>query len=200
MADAVSNVKDYADDLWWLFVFQGVATIIFGIIALFFPGLTLVGLVYIFAIFVVVWGVTELIRGLVQIGRVGSWWLSILFGIAAAGVGVYLISNPNTLAQVFVIIVGALILGRALVDLYLAVFVVRSNENRILWALTGVLGVIAGILLWKYPLTSSLAFVWVLGLYAVIVGSMTIAFALRVRSEVEQGIDEVKKAVGIKKR
>lgn len=195
MAEKLNQIKEYADDLWWLFIFQGVATVLFGIIALFFPGLTLVGLVYIFAIYVVIWGVTELIRGLVQIGRVGSWWLSILFGIAAAGVGVYLISNPNTLAKVFVVIVGALILARAIVDLYHAFFVVKSTENRVLFGLTGVLGIIAGILLWRYPLTSSLAFVWVLGLYAIIAGSMTIAFALRIRGEVDEAIAEAKKAV-----
>lgn len=200
MADLIANVKEQADDLWWLFVLQGVLTVLFGILALFLPGLTLVTLVYLFAIYVVIWGVLEVVRGFVQIGKVGSWWFSILFGIAAVGVGVYLIRNPDTLANVFLITVGGLILFRGVFDLFMAAFVLKSNDNRFLWVLSGILGIIAAIVLWRHPVTASLAFVWVMGLYSVIVGAVTIAFGFRVHSSGGELEEESPKRVATRKK
>lgn len=195
MADVTKAVKEYAEDLWWLFVLEGVVTVLFGIVALFWPGLTLVTLVYLFAIYIVVWGLFEIFRGLVQISRVSSWWVSLLFGLVATGVGVYLLRNPHIAAQVFVTLIGAVILARGVVDLYVAGFVAQKTENRVLWALTGILGIIAAIVMWSYPLASSLAFVWVLGLYALFAGVFQVAFALRVRDEVVDVVDDVKGAL-----
>lgn len=200
MADLSKTIKEQADDLWWLFILQGVLTILFGILALFLPGLTLVTLIYLFAIYVVLWGVLEVVRGFVQIGKVGSWWFSILFGIAAVGVGVYLIRNPDTLANVFLVTVGALILFRGVFDLFMAAFVLKSNENRFLWVLSGVLGILAAIILWRHPVTASLAFVWVMGLYSVIVGAVTIAFGFRIHAIADEIVDVVPKSVSTRKK
>lgn len=70
-------VREAIDDLWWLFVLEGLIVVLFGLVALFFPGLTLVMLVYTFAIFTIAWGVVEVVHGLSDIGRTG-WWMTLL--------------------------------------------------------------------------------------------------------------------------
>jgi len=192
----VTKVEEYVEELWWLFVLQGIATLLFGIMALFLPGLTFATLVLLFAIYAVVLGVIELIHGFGSIGKNGSWWFSLLVGLALAGVGVYLIRNPQTALGVFIVIVGAMILARGVVDLVIAAFFTKKNESRWLWAISGILGVVAGVVLWNNPVSGGIAFVWVLGLYALIAGSINLAYAFQVRgafNELKEEIEEVVK-------
>lgn len=184
----MSNVKEYVDNLWWLFVLQGVATLAFGVVALFFPGLTLAGLVIVFAIYTIVVGLVELVHGFRDIGKTGSWWFSLLIGVALVAVGVYLVRNPATALDVFLITVGALLLLRGIADLFIAAFFTEKGDNRLLWIVSGVLGIVAGIIVWRYPVSGGLAFVWVLGLYALIAGSISLAFAFRVREELNNAL------------
>jgi len=181
-----TNVKEYVDNLWWLFVLQGIVTVVFGVIALFFPGLTLASLLLLFAVYAVVVGVVELVHGFRDIGRRGSWWFSLLVGVVLVGFGVYLVDHPSITLSAFLAVLGSLLLLRGVADLFVAAFYTDDNDHRWLWAIGGILGVVAGIWVWRSPVASGLAFVWVLGLYAVLAGSVTLAYASRVRELVKK--------------
>jgi uncharacterized membrane protein HdeD (DUF308 family) len=188
-----TKVEEYVHELWWLFVLGGIATLTFGVLALFLPGLTLALLVVIFAIYAIVMGVVELINGFASIGKRNSWWFSLLVGLVMLGVGVYLIRHPETAIGTFIVLVGAVLLVRGVFDLVVAAFFTKRNESRWLWVISGVLGILAGVFLWSSPAAGGIAFVWVLGLYALIVGSISLAYAFRVRSEYEKvrdGVDD----------
>jgi uncharacterized membrane protein HdeD (DUF308 family) len=165
---------------------------VFGVTALFLPGLTLATLVILFAVYLVVVGVIELVHGFSSINKNGSWWFMLLVGLVSAGLGVYLIRNPSTALDAFIILVGALVLARGVFDLVVAAFFTRRMESRWLWAISGALGVVAGVVLWSNPVSGGLAFVWVLGLYALVVGSISLAYAFQVRGaidELEAGVE-----------
>jgi len=49
---------------WWIIALQGVAAVVFGVLALVWPGITLLALVFLFAAYALVDGVLALIRGL----------------------------------------------------------------------------------------------------------------------------------------
>jgi uncharacterized membrane protein HdeD (DUF308 family) len=177
-----TNVKEYVDGhLWGLFVLQGLATVMFGVVALFFPGLTLASLASLFAVYVTVVGVVELVHGFRDLGRSSSWWYSLLVGVVLLGVGVYLVRNPAIELSAFLVLVGALVLARGVGDLFVAAFYSSKSEHQLLWVISGVVGVVAGILLWRYPVVSGLDFVWVLGLYALLAGSVGLAQVARAR-------------------
>jgi uncharacterized membrane protein HdeD (DUF308 family) len=48
----------------------------------------------------------------------------------------------------------------------------------VLTAIGGILGIVAGIIVLRYPIAGGLAYVWVLGLYALVAGSIYIALAI----------------------
>lgn len=181
MVNKLQVDREATNDLWWLFILQGIVVVLFGLVALFFPGLSLATLMLSFALFAVAWGVIEIVRGLVEIGKTNWWWMSLVFGLLSIGLGVFFVSNPDILIGTFVALLGAFLLVRGVYDLYVAGFVYRRAENRILWLIAGAIGIIAAIAIWSYPVASSLAFVWVLGFYALVAGAMTIAYAFRLR-------------------
>jgi uncharacterized membrane protein HdeD (DUF308 family) len=179
VAQAVVQKND--NDLWWLILLQGIAAIAFGIIAVFWPGLTLVSLVYLFSAFILAWGIIEVIRGLLSMRRSDTWWLALLFGLVVLVVGVYLVRHPRVSFTALVLIIGLTLIGRGLLDLASGFLTRHDKTHRILTFIIGIAALIAGIIMLFEPEAGGIAFVWILGLYALIYGALTITLAIEAR-------------------
>jgi uncharacterized membrane protein HdeD (DUF308 family) len=176
-----------AKQLWGLGVAFGVVSILFGILALFWPGLTVALFILLFGVFVLIWGVIGLIVSISSMSTDKFWWLESIFSVLAIGLAVYLLRNPEAAAEIFVFFIGLTFLVRGVVDILEGLFDNgRSGNNRTLAFVVGVLGVIAGVITLTYPVTAGLAVVWIIGLYAVLYGSLLIAFAFRSKAELEK--------------
>lgn len=182
----LKKMEQLVDNLWGWFVAQGVVTLLFGLVALFWPGVTLVTLVMLVAVYIFAIGVMLFVRGLMKSKKAQSWWFGALMGVVSAGLGIYLLINPNIAIGTFLIVVGLLLLVRGVFDLFLAAYVIKARDGRALWILSGVVGIIAAIVLWRYPVEAGTAFVWVLGLYAVIAGVVSLIYAYRARGVIDK--------------
>lgn len=172
-------------EIWWIILLTGIAGIVFGALALFWPQLTLVTLVYMVAIVAVTVGAVSLFEALASIKKDRLWWLALVFALINIGIGVFLVRNLLITAAIFVVILSVVILFRSIFDLVVASYM-DKEEGRWLWIITGLLGVIAAVIIMVYPVASSLAFTWVLGLYALIHGITTVAFAAQSRRDIKK--------------
>ena len=177
--------KKLTKQIWWMILLTGIAGTILGLIALFWPAMTLVTLVYIVAVVVVVGGAVMLFEAISRINKDRLWWLALVLALLNIGVGVYLLRNPLIAAAVFVVILAIVILGRSIFDLVVASYM-DEKEGRWLWVLTGVLGIIAAVAIVFYPVQSSLAFTWVLGIYALVHGVTTVGFAVQIHKYIKK--------------
>jgi len=168
--------------LFGLAVGQGVLAILFGILALFWPGLTVALLIVFFGVFVLVWSIVGIIVSLTSIGQNKFWWLELLFSVLALGLAVYVLRNPEHTASIFVFFIGITFLVRGVVDLLEGLFG-AGDSSRAYSIIVGIVGVLAGIITFTYPVSAGLAVVWVVGLYGVLYGALSIAFALRAQKE-----------------
>ncbi|MFI5270546.1 MAG: HdeD family acid-resistance protein [Candidatus Saccharimonadales bacterium] len=161
-------------------VLGGIATIIFGVAAVFWPGLTLLTLLYLFAAFVLITGLANMFEGLVAIGdkNSSSWVLKLLLGALQLGVGVYLLRHPHVTFATFILLIGFTLIFRGVFDIVVALANKMSATNKTLLMLAGVISFIVGIIVLYQPVSSGVAFVWLLGLYALITGPIAIAVAL----------------------
>lgn len=162
-------------------VTQGVLAIVFGIAAVFWPGLTAVTLVYLFSAFLVVDGLVVLILGLLHLKNFNKAWLLLLLGMLELGVGLYLISNPLMSFATLILLLGFSLLIRGVFSLFSS-FIHKEDSNtaRALGATMGALGVLIGMLIMTQPMASGLGFVWILGLYALVSGPILIALSFDV--------------------
>ena len=180
-----NKTKKLTKEIWWLILLTGIASIIFGLIALLWPKLTTVTLVYMVAVATIVGGAVALFEAVTSIKKDRLWWLALVLALVNIGIGVYLVRNPLVGAAVFVILLAIIILGRSVFDLVVASYM-DKKEGRWLWILTGIMGVIAAAAIVFYPVSASLAFIWVLGLYALIHGVTTVAFSVQVRNDIKK--------------
>lgn len=175
-----------AAQLWGLGIASGVVSILFGIVALFWPGLTVALFIMLFGVFVLVWGIIGLIVSIATISTNKFWWLELIFSVLAVGLAVYLLRNPEAAATIFIFFIGLTFLVRGVVDIIEGLFDGEAaGSQRVFSVVLGVLGVIAGIITLTNPVTAGLAVVWIVGLYAVLYGALIIAFAFRTKAELE---------------
>jgi len=184
MGVIAAAVTDRAvNELWWMGVIESALALFFGISAIFWPGLTLITLVYLFSAFVLGLGIIQLILGLMSIKRRPTWWVTALVGALGVGVGIYLVRNPGVSFRTFIILVGLFLIARGILDI-MRVFVDRGTNTLVktFSSILGVVAIIAGILVLLQPVAGGVAFVWVLGLYAIIAGIFGLAVALELRA------------------
>jgi uncharacterized membrane protein HdeD (DUF308 family) len=167
---------------WWLLLLRGLAAIGFGMIAFFWPGITLVALTYL-------WGAYAIIDGIVAIwaafnlsgGDAGSrWWLG-LTGIVGilAGVVAFAYTGMTALVLLMFIAVWATIIGA--LQLYAAIQLRKVVDNEWWLILSGLLSIAFGVVLIAWPGTGALAVIWTIAWYAVFFGCMLIGLSFELK-------------------
>ena len=164
------------------FYWRGSLAILLGVVVLVWPGLTLLSLVTLVSIWLLLSGVASIIDGIQNIKNGGlGWMLTVLLGVFELGVGAYLVQRPGLTALTIVTLLGAVFVVQGFVYFgrtFLAAG--ASGGQRLLSMLFAVLSFVAGVWLWRYPIHGSLAFVWLLGLYAIASGALLIGMGTTV--------------------
>lgn len=171
--------------MWESLVLRGVAGILFGIAAVFWPGLTLVTLVYIFSIYILVSGVVEIVDAIRAITKGTSWMWQLLLGFIELGVGIFLVRHPLVSFATLILLIGLVLIARGVFEVVLALLEDYSATEKTLLVIGGVLGVVVGIAILLQPASSGVAFVWILGLYALLTGPMWIALGIDAKNNSE---------------
>ena len=174
------------NDLWGVLLLRGIVAVLFGFAAVFWPGMTLVTLVYLFAAFILVNGIITFVTGLSNSFNGGhSVWtriLTILVGVLEVGVGVYLLRHPLVSFATLVLLIGIVFVVRGVIDVVTS-FVDDDNATmKTFGVIGGVLAVLAGLIVLLQPASAGVGFVWILGLYALISGPFMIALAIDLKN------------------
>jgi uncharacterized membrane protein HdeD (DUF308 family) len=156
---------------------QALATVAFGVTVIFWPGLTNLVLLYLVGSYLLLSGITHVGAAIANMNS--SWWiLAPLLGAAELGFGVYLLRHTTLTFSTFVTLIGFILIIRGLIELVSVVFEGFGDEvaDRVT-LLNGFLALVAGIIVLYQTKASSLAFVWVIGVYGLVVGATQLALA-----------------------
>lgn len=161
---------------WWALVLGGVATIIFGVAAVFWPGITLLVLLYLFSAYALVSGIVNVTAGLGTLGRVDSWFLPVVLGAFELGVGVYLLRHTAVKFTTFIVLIGFVLIARGVIEAVGAYYDARSSvKATAISYVSGIGALVAGIAILFAKQAEGVSFVWILGLYGIVVGTLRIA-------------------------
>jgi uncharacterized membrane protein HdeD (DUF308 family) len=167
---------------WWLFTLRGVLGIIFGILALIFPGPTILSLVLLFSAYMLVDGIFGIISAVRAIRRKEDRWGLLIFeGLLdiATGVVAFLWPGLTVVAFVWLIAAWAIVSGGLMTA---AGFRLNIEHGRWWLVLGGLLSIAYGVLLIITPLIGAVVFTWWLGAYALVFGVALVIFSLKLRS------------------
>lgn len=107
------------------------------------------------------------------------WWLLMLVGVAAAGVGIFFVASPHETLVTFAVITGIFLLADGALAVIASIF--GRGEGRGLLAMIGVLSAIAGLVLIKHPFNTLVAFTLIIGVWFVVAGIVRFVTAFSTR-------------------
>jgi uncharacterized membrane protein HdeD (DUF308 family) len=113
----LSRTKD--SPRWWIFLVEGLISIGAGVIALIWPGLATLVLIYMIASWAVITGVLEIVAAIRLRNEITNEWMLGLGGLISIALGVLLFLQPlaGGLAIIWIIAAYAIIFGVLLVVL-----------------------------------------------------------------------------------
>jgi uncharacterized membrane protein HdeD (DUF308 family) len=167
---------------WWLYAVRGVAAIIFGLLALIWPGQTMLALVLVFGAYALVDGIFAVFAGIASRQYFKRWWAVLLEGVAGIVLGLLTFFWPNITALVLLYFIAAWALITGIFEIVAAIQFRRIISGEWTMILGGLLSVVFGILLFVFPGAGAVSMVWLIGIYAIAFGILEIIFAFRLRS------------------
>ena len=175
-------MKELLSQSWWMLALRGVIALLFGVLALAWPGLTLLWLVVLFAAYALLVGVVSVIGAVRHRSSDGKWWLILLLGLVSIGAGVIAILSPDLTALVLVLVMGANALITGVLDIASAIRLRKAIQGEWLLILAGIASVVFGVLVLLFPGAGALALVWLISVYAIVTGVLLLVLAFRARA------------------
>jgi uncharacterized membrane protein HdeD (DUF308 family) len=176
---ATTAISKEQSSIWWVFLLQGVAGILLGLMLITDPGATLVVLVTFIGFYWLFTGIIALVR--VFVDRSVPWIWSLLIGIIGILAGLVVLRHPLfaalTVPTMIVIVLGVqgLIMGAFEI---IGGFTGGGFGSFFL----GAINLLIGLLLLGSPLTAALAVPLVFGVLLLIQGVALIILAFRIRT------------------
>lgn len=171
---------------WWVLALRGAIALVFGVLALVWPGLTLLWLVALFAAYALLGGGVSIV-GAVKNREEDGWWLWLLLGLVSVGAGVIAILHPDLTALVLVLMMGANAIVTGILEIAIAVRQREVIQREWLLILAGIVSIAFGVLVFLFPAAGALAMVWMIGVWAIASGVLLLMAAYRVRKSAEPG-------------
>jgi uncharacterized membrane protein HdeD (DUF308 family) len=175
-------MNEIVTEAWWSLAVRGAAALLFGILTLVWPGITLWALVLLFGGYALVDGVTTVGAVLVgdpdARGRRGRLLLHAVVGIAV-GIVTFAWPDITALALLYLVAFWAFVTG--VLEIAAAVELRRVMRRAWVAGVIGAASVALAALLVIRPRTGALAVTWAIGWFAVVTGLLYLAVAWQVR-------------------
>jgi uncharacterized membrane protein HdeD (DUF308 family) len=166
---------------WWILLLRGIASILFGILALAWPRATILALTLLFGAYALTDGVLSLVAAVTGSDRAApAWWLAVVgaLGIAAGLVAFFW---PGKTAFALIVMIGVWAVAIGIVEIIGAIWLRNEIDDEWWLVAAGILSVLFGLSVLLAPAAGALAIVWVLAAYAILAGILMVAFSFRLR-------------------
>lgn len=159
----------------------GVASVVLGLSALIWPGLSLAAFTALFGAFALVYGIGAIGTGLTLASRKSTEWVPfIVGGIGAVVISAITFLYPGVTDLALIYLVGAFAFATGVMQI-LAAMDIWGEVNGAAWlGLGGLASIVFGIIVAFHPGAGLLAMLWVFGVYAIAGGVSQLVASYRI--------------------
>jgi uncharacterized membrane protein HdeD (DUF308 family) len=161
---------------------RGAAGILFGLLALLWPGLTLLLLVGMFAAYALIGGIAAVGAAIRHRSIRTDWWIPLLLGLCTIAAGLIALVAPGVTALVLIAVMGANAIVTGVLDVITGVRLKRRGRTEWLLFVIGIVSVLFGIFVLLFPGAGALALVWIISTYAFVTGALLLVLSLAARN------------------
>ena len=164
---------------WWMVTLRGVAAVLFGIVAIVWPDITV-------GVFVAFFGAYALVDGAFSVaGGIGGpssdrWWY-VLRGILGIAVGIITWVWPGLTALTLLYIIASWAIIAGIAEVAAAISLRQRITDEWLLVLSGAVSILLGFVLFAFPGEGAIALVTTIGIFAIVLGGSLAGSALSLR-------------------
>ncbi|MCG6928897.1 MAG: HdeD family acid-resistance protein [Acidobacteria bacterium] len=179
---------------WWVLLLRGVLAILLGIAAFARPGMALKTLLMLFAAYVFIDGISNVIAAFSGRDDNEHWWVVLIEGILGIAIGVLTVFRPGTTGVVLLVLIAFWAIMTGILRIILAIRLRKEIEGEWWLGLSGLLGVLFGVIVMMKPGAGALSVLWMIGFWLILMGITLVLLSFKSRG-FHKKLDEVKDKV-----
>ncbi len=169
---------------WGWVAFRGVLSVIFGVLAFFWPLATILTLAIFWGAFAFVDGISAGITGWRLYKRGVRWWPYLVFAVVGVLAGLITLLWPGITAIALLYIIAFWAIFGGVSQIAAAIRLRKEIEGEWFLIFAGAIGILFGLLVAFSPLPEGIvAIAWMVGTYALVVGVLYIMLAFKLREK-----------------
>jgi uncharacterized membrane protein HdeD (DUF308 family) len=166
---------------WWALAIRGIAGVLFGVIALVMPGVTVAALTLLFGAYAFVDGVISLTIAFRAGHLHRPWWAFLIEGIVGILAAVATFTWPAITLFVLLYLIAAWAVVTGIFEIFAAIELRRVVNREWLLILAGIASIVFGILVFAAPGAGAIVIALWLGAYALVFGVLILTLSFRLR-------------------
>jgi uncharacterized membrane protein HdeD (DUF308 family) len=175
------------DDLarnWWLVLLRGACAIIFGVLTVIWPGLSLLTLILFWGIFALFDGGLALGAAIMGGTPAPRWWLA-LVGVLGIAAGALTLMWPGVTGLVLLFFIAGWAIAAGVFEIVGAIRLRKEIDDEWMLIASGILSVLFGFLILAFPGAGALGLAFAIGAFAIVYGLLLVGFSMRLRKHAE---------------
>ncbi len=175
---------------------RGAVALIFGIVLLAFPEISLAALVLTFGAVAFVDGIAVLATAITGRRESGRGWM-VFHGIASVLTGIAVVVWPDISALALLYVIGGWAIVIGLLQIASAFELLLDGGDRVLLVLSGLVSIAFGVIMWIHPGAGALALITLIAAFAVVTGTNLLVTGFRMRRSTEAVAEHVAGRIGM---
>ena len=174
-------MKNMMTTQWWVLLLRGILAVLFGIIAISYANFTALAIFIWFVFYAIADGIFHVYMSYMHKDDNDKWWLGFLGGVFSILVGIAAFTWPQLTAILLLMFIGAKAVFEGIIMVVTAIQLRKEVKGEWLLILGGAIAIIFGLYMFLNPVIGGLALLWIVGIYAIVVGLVLIVQAFRMR-------------------
>ena len=170
----------------WVLGLHGLASVVFGVLILAWPGISVYALTIVFGAYTLATGIVEFGTAVTAQERDERGWL-VLRGLLGITVGVLVFAWPEISALALLYVIGAYAVGLGILCVG-ASFRLPLGGDRASMVLTGVVAIVFGIVIFAQPGAGALAVLGLIAAFALVIGISELVVSIAGEKLLERGV------------
>jgi uncharacterized membrane protein HdeD (DUF308 family) len=161
----------------WVLGLHGLASVVFGVMILVWPGISVYALTIVFGAYALATGILELGAAFTTQGKDTRWWL-ILRGLLGITVGVLVFVWPSISALALLYVIGAYAVAFGIIVIAASFRLPLEGRDSASLILTGIVAIVFGIVIFAQPGAGALAVLSLIAAFALVTGVSELVVAI----------------------
>ena len=174
---ATKQARTQITKMRWMLGLHGLASVVFGVMILAWPGISVYALTIVFGAYTLATGILEFGTAFTAQGREERAWL-ILRGLLGITVGVLVFAWPSISALALLYVIGAYAVALGILCVAASFRLPLDRGDSALMGLTGLLAIVFGVVIFAMPGAGALAVLALIAAFALVTGISELVVAI----------------------